>query len=187
MSLTPSFENPSDRIGGVAPFNRSFEVSPNDAAMLWAEGVPLPKSDPANGRLHPKRILRSSDGMWLIRRDQKKRDKERVIEDASQEFERLQELGITVISRSMLISPGGESILTLSPWISDIVPCPTDVFATEVEPKLDRYFKTSIGGPYLTDIDKQNQFSHTEWAPEPFLHDVDPFVATPHGDQTTKI
>lgn len=167
----------------VPPANAAIPISPHAAARLWSEGVALPEEADNYPRWYhpsPSRILRSADGKWVIRRQYPPLSSDVLsahdtVSKALEEFERLQELGMDVISRGMTTSPMANTVLTISPWIPDLELCDVRTFSQDVEPLVDFYFSQRAGGVALRDLDRDCQYS---WCAETggrlLMHDPDP-------------
>lgn len=167
----------------VPAVNERFDISPHAAARLWSEGVPLPATSdhyPPDYYPSPGRILRSADGRWIIRRQAPNLPTDDLsihdaVDTTMAEFERLQRMGLDVISRGMTTSPMAETIFTVSPWIPDMVPCDQAAFKDSIAPVVTDYFKRVMGSVGLRDISRRFQYSSCgETEGRHFMHDPDP-------------
>lgn len=180
----------AERELAVPLLNESFEISPEEAVELWAEGVEMPPA-PDRGRMDTDRIRRSADGSWVVRRDRHKGtfpSHDHTAEWALEQFERLQELGLNVISRGMTPSPEGETLVTVTPWLPDMMRCSEDILRTVVTPVLSRYFAGAVAGSIiLADLRKGHQYSQLRSTGDVLLHDTDPYMCKAHGRTTRSL
>lgn len=170
----------------VPILNASFEVSPTEAATMWSEAVPMWTERPLGESYpSPERVRKTPDNKWVVRRRMQTETEQvqtaaEFADTATQEFLRLQEFGINVISRAFTPSAGGNSVFTISPFVDGIVQCKPEVYKATMLSRLRAYFAQSIGSMTLTDIRRPDQYSHLTNQPRtdvPFLHDVDPYMA----------
>lgn len=173
----------------IPVLNQSFDISPEEAAGLWVEGVQMPPQE--HGRMDPDRIRRSIDGSWVVKRDSHQGgfpSRDHTAKWALEQFELLQELGLNVISRGMTTSPDGETILTVIPWLTDRTECTDTTFHTEVAPIVNRYFaRVTLGSLMLADLRKPHQYSQLSLTGEALLHDLDYIMCRAHRKTTRPI
>ena len=171
---------------GVPLLNQSFDIGSEEAIELWADGVPMPPQE--HGRMNPDRIRRSNDGQWVVRRDRHKGvlpSHDHTVAWALEQIERLQELGLNVISRAMTSSPAGETMLTVTPWLTDRAACTDTAFDTRITPILNRYFAGATAGSLIfADLRKVHQYSQLPSSGEVLLHDPDAYMCRAHGKTT---
>lgn len=169
--------------------NENIPVAINEAARLWEDSVPMPKSSGKSGFEDSQHIRRSENGLWVIRQFQRglnstsatrEETTEELCDLANKAIDGLIAAGISVISRGNVPSLLGHRIFTITPWIKDMVPVSQQQFYREVDPILEAYYQSA--GPLLSDIDKIDQFSVARSLnSKPFLHDADVYTVAPIG------
>lgn len=164
----------------VPELNRTLSISSHEAAALWGEGLEMPRSEGDWYTPSPSRVRQSADGRWVVRRDSgrdpigKRFGRLFIVETAQVEFERLQSYDIDVISRGITLSPDGDEVFTVSPWLPELTLCDETTYNHSVAPKAGNYLKHALGLVALSDINRRAQYSCRNGSPRPFLHDVDP-------------
>lgn len=166
---------PSEKKPELNPLNTTFEVDLETAERMFEEGSIFP-SDRAVARFAP---MRSTDGHWIVRREGSNGllPVEDMAEKAKEEFLRLQNIGINVISRGITFSPKG-SIFVVSPYIPNLTPCSKELYEAQIAGKIDLYVRQSVGSIALYEAGGVRQYSVSDDVDgrNPFLHDVDPLL-----------
>lgn len=108
---------------------------------------------------------------------------EAIIGETERELRRLQTLGQNVISHG-LVTLGGNEIATVTPYIDNLRKCSYADFSHHVSPRLLQYYQDAailLPNLYLEDVSDNGQYSRLTEQGEPFLHDVEPYLA---GDRS---
>lgn len=158
---------------------------------MWKEGLHLaedPETDfvvsPLAEDMWPDlNLRRSTDGEWVVRRCYTlgaEFSVEQIVTEAAKELTRLQQSGVNVISRNLILFDNHESVMSVTPWIPNIKVCSPTYFEEHIRPFLDDYYKTSTGEAVLRRVETSKPWQYsTGGTPElatPFLHDIDPLV-----------
>jgi hypothetical protein len=168
------------------------EITPSYAEKLLGSSHPGPE------RSHGESAI-SADRGWYIKSDSLEQLRppsqslacEEVIEIAHREIDRLEELGIEVISRAFVANRFGTHIYTFTPYLTAYSPCSAGYFEGKISTQLSEYFSKpashfdpitmkarALAPPFLWDIRSYHQFSSlTGDVMTAFLHDVDPLLS----------
>lgn len=185
-------EPANETLASAAPLlNHNFDIRPEEAVELWANSTRIILPQEKDSRKNSSMVRHSADGQWVIRQGRHKGtlpSHDHTAEWASDQFGRLQELGMNVISRGMTPSPDGETIITITPWITDLAECAGHTFYSKIAPVLNRYFaEVATNSLMLADIRKIHQYSQLPDTGEVFLHDPDPYMCRAHSRTTQPI
>lgn len=164
----------------VLPLNQTVEISEDEAATLWYQGVERP--------LLSWKIKVSECGKWAIKKAQISHyihSSERLgktalwLSDVAQtELNSLRSSGMNVISHAIVPSHM-DTIYTVSPYIPNLHPVEPSIFKSVISPVLLEYLSERLSGPipewYLEDIYRPSQYSAFKPNSVGFLHDVEPY------------
>lgn len=179
----------------IPPVNRRFDVTAAEAGEIWLAGEQLPSDTLRDGATFFQSIRRSQDGEWLIRRYRGSLPTERLQANMNREFDRLQRLGLNVISFANAPDPADpRSIYILSPWL-ELSECPVPDYERSITPVLWRYYQEQLGrlednpgAIYLGyEIVKHDQYSAHPNLKAPLLHDPEPQLVQGRFHATTNL
>lgn len=167
---------PSNKRPELSPLNTNFEVDLETAERMFEEGSIFPPGREVT-RFAP---MRSVDGHWIVRREGSNGllSAEDMAEKAKEEFLRLQNLGIDIISRGITFSSPEGRIFVVSPYIPNLTPCSEELYESQIAGKIDLYVGQSVGNIALYEAGGVRQYSVSDDinGGNPFLHDVDPLL-----------
>ena len=163
--------------------NGRFELSCSEAQSLWQSSLTLESDGPDTGT----ELRRSECGKWAVRSfrnedpDEKMWASERVVL-ASTQLERLKRFGLSVVTYAMTATDDQKRVYTVSPWIMEADKCPESLYQSVIEPTLNAFYACGDqSSRVLHDIRKAEQFSVLPNDRQvPFLHDIDPHLASSH-------
>jgi hypothetical protein len=172
-------------------FNKVIVTSTDRVEQLWHEGNE-PQSD--NEFLQDNAII-SQDNQWLIHRYDYKRGRDyfhdglsaqEVCVNILEEFVRLKQQSMPIMSHGFLPSKDGGQIYSIRPYLKNIYNCSRLEFGRFVAPALKRHLiylqkdsmKQSNQGQnlYLQNIYSHDEYSKTAPIGSPFLRSIHPMI-----------
>lgn len=176
--------------------NQQLGVDTALAEALWADGVANGADHDITG-INDDNTVRANNGTLLVRRKPLHETNESrlsltaedICNTAIRELVRMRREQIDIISYGIVPSQDQKSVFTVTPWLSDLLPCPPTTFDHEVAPKLQSYLQVPAADfnledlnvrpqatphIYMWDISRSAQFSTLQSNHTPFLHDPEP-------------